>query len=102
MGHLPKSKVPTKLLDFDGEKVSVKGLTRAETVRIGQLANSAPEYVDTVVIALGCDVTEAEAEEWLKTAALQDTQRLVEAVLELSGLGDETPKGLSENSTPEK
>lgn len=100
---LPKrSVIPTKQVDFDGEKVEVRGLTRNEAKRIADVANSAPEYCDVIAIALGCDVTEAEAEEWLNTASLDDSTKLVHAILELSGLTDDTPKDSKEPSSEEK
>jgi hypothetical protein len=95
---LPKSKIPTKLVDFDGEKVTVKGLTRNQVKRMTDVANNAPEACDAITISMSTGESEADVEAWLETASFNDSQKLIEAILELSGLGD-SPKDSNENSS---
>jgi hypothetical protein len=99
MGNLPKSKVGTRTLVLGGEKVEVRGLLRRELGEVlapvadGTDDPSARERCDALTVALGCQVTEEEAAEWMAAAPGGHVVLVIQAVMELSGMGDEEGKG---------
>lgn len=100
MGNLPKSKVGTKTLTLGGEQVEVRGLLRSELAQVLAPSNGeggdtpeARERCDALTVAIGCGATEEEAAEWMATAPAGHVVRVIEAVMELSGMGDEVGKG---------
>ncbi len=96
MGNLPKAKVGTRTLTLGGDAVEVRGLLRRELSEALATAGSDDpaerELVDVRTLALGCDVTEAEAAEWMNTAPGGHVVLILQAVMELSGMGDEQGK----------
>lgn len=90
---LPKAKLPRRELEFDGEKTVVRGLTRGEGAKVAKASNEDPEGTDALVVSYGCDVSRAEANEWLEAAPLSAAILVIETILELSGLGEKAPKG---------
>lgn len=99
MGNLPKSKVGTKTLTLGGEKVEVRGLLRRELTEALAPVGEAPddeaarERTDVLTVALGVGVTEAEAAAWMADAPGGHVVQIIQAVMELSGMGDEEGKG---------
>lgn len=100
MGNLPKSKVGTKTLVLGGDEVEVRGLLRNELVAMlapineeGADPDEARERCDVLAVAMGCGATEAEAAEWMASAPAGHVVRVIEAVMELSGMGAEVGKG---------
>lgn len=87
---LPKTSLPTQVVQVAGQDVQIRGMSRAEVHKIG----TDLEAAEAVVISFACDVTVEEAQAWLGSTSADDAQVLIEAVIALSGLGD-APKGSS-------
>lgn len=84
---LPKSVIPSKEIKLaSGEKVLVRGLTRAETHRVGASQDDIPK-AEAICLSCGCGVSEAEAIEWLQEASSADADQLLNSIMQLSGLG---------------
>lgn len=98
MSNLPKSKVGTRTLTLGGEPVEVRGLLRRELAEMlapvaeGSEDPAARERCDALAIAFGLGVTEEEAAEWMAEAPGGYVIKVIEAVMELSGMGDEVGK----------
>lgn len=99
MGNLPKSKVGTRRLNLGGEEVEVRGLLRRELTEVLAPVGETPddpaarERCDVLTVALGCGVTEAEAAEWMESAPGGHVVLIIQAVMELSGMGESEGKG---------
>lgn len=100
MGNLPKSRVGTKTLTIGGEPVEVRGLLRSEVgVMLAPLHEegadeaAARERCDVLAVAMGLGVTEDEAAGWMAEAPAGHVIKVIEAVMELSGMTEDTGKG---------
>lgn len=82
----------TKTVDIELEGlgvVTVRSLTRAETHSMGK-ANGNEAKMEQMLLHFGMvdpELTEAEVKAWQEVANTGDIQVLVEAILELSGMG---------------
>lgn len=84
---LPTSVIPRGEVVLSGGKALVRGLSRAEVHRLtGHQDDNAK--AEAVLLAMACDMSEADAAAWLESASSADADLLVNKVLELSGLGD--------------
>lgn len=91
MGNLPKAKCPTDVVDVDGERVEVRGLTRGEVKTMTEFKDE--NLVDPYVVSCGVGVSATEAAEWLKDASMVGSQSVIVKILELSGMAPESGKG---------
>jgi hypothetical protein len=94
---LPKATPPTEIVKLpSGGKVTIRGLTRGEALRLSKLADKAktgPGDLEVAVIAAGTDTDPDEARKWYADAPSADVQVLVDAVTRLSGMDGERGKG---------
>ena len=103
MGNLPKAKLPVEVLTIDGEEYVVRGLTRGEVKSLGADGEMTEELAvdfECRLLALACGVPIADAVEFQADAPFVVYRQVIEAAIELSGLGD-VPKGSRSGSTPE-
>lgn len=90
---LPKIKLPTKeVLLSDGSAVEVRGLTRLEVQEIHALGKEDESKFDPVLLSLGAGVSSEDAAAWIKATPFGDVEKLLKAILDLSGLEDSAEK----------
>ena len=94
-----KSKCPTREVDVDGEKITVRGLTRSEQHSLAPLADAVTSEapgalvaLDAAVLAYGCSVTREEAAVWLQDGSAAAATALLDTIGELSGMGEGSKK----------
>ena len=92
MGQLPRPTLPSATIDLDGTSVEYRSLSHGQAIRLDQyraseLRSEAPAYV----VACGLGITPAEAQDWLDAVTLAMGQRLVDAILHISGLDEGEP-----------
>lgn len=75
-------------VDIDGTSVSVRGLTRAETIRLGQLYGDDPNRAETFLVASGTDITEDEAEAWRNATDAPSADLVINKIVELSAISE--------------
>jgi hypothetical protein len=96
---LPSLPHPTDTVDFGGESITVRGLTRGEAQALAEMDwdAEAPEVeVHLTAYGLGEAVTD-EFRAWYAGLPVKAVKPIVDKVLELSGLRDDIPKGSSAN-----
>lgn len=76
----------------DGQTVAIRGLTRAEALRIREAMEDGIDVVEqmTIAAATGTEITEVDA--WYATAPQDAVEALVNAIAKLSGLDGEQGK----------
>lgn len=91
---LPKVTPPTRTIELSSASITLRGLSRGEAVR---MANHGEDVaaLEADLISCATDVPMAEAREWHNTAPSADVQKIVEAVISLSGLDGELGKARS-------
>jgi hypothetical protein len=89
---LPKISLPTKEVHLsDGSSVTVRGLSRSEALEF--VGNDFDERdIEIKLLAKVCEVPEKEAEEWINSTPSADVGTMVEGILELSGLTEQSKK----------
>lgn len=85
---LPKSAAVTGKVELSGGWVEVRGLSIAEVRRLYALEGG-PQETDPEWIAAATGNTVEEAREWISGALAGDVKRLLGAIWDCSGLGDE-------------
>jgi len=83
---LPRVALPTKTLDVLGQEFTVRGLSRAEAMRLSTEFEGNPDGAETFVVSCGSGVTAEEAAEWRNTTDITTVGQVVDAIIELSGL----------------
>jgi hypothetical protein len=90
---LPTRPLPTDTVDVFGEAVTVRGLSRAEAIKVTtQYDAKTADDAEAFIVAKGTSVTEAEAKEWLAATEQETAGRLVDRILELSNLKEQVDK----------
>lgn len=84
---LPKVEMPKDEVDVQGNKVPVRGLSRAEFLKISQDSDGDVESAEIACLALGAGVSADEAKEWRENAPAGDVGRVLDRIAELSGVG---------------
>lgn len=74
----------------DGQKMTVKALTRSEVLGLGAYGGD-PIAGEIKVLAIIGDCSDDEAADWYSGAPFKDVQLIMDTVNDLAGLG-ETPK----------
>ncbi len=82
---LPIGGLPTSALTIAGVEVEYRSLSRAEAIRL-QDFRSRPDDAERWILACGTGVTEDGAEAFRAGNTLAEAGRLIDAILELSGL----------------
>lgn len=83
---LPEIKIPTDIVRIGDDDVPVRGLTRAEAVRIQALGPDV-EAMEILMLACGTDTSEAEVRAWIEATPAGTVEPLSDAIVRLSGLG---------------
>lgn len=83
---LPVKAPATDTVDLDGEKVEVRGLTRAEVIRLGSAYTNDADAAEVYLVACGTGVTEAEATEWRDATDAMSAGLVIDRIGELTGL----------------
>jgi hypothetical protein len=82
---LPKGRLNTAKVELSGGEVEICGLNLAQSRAAGKLQNEA-RIIAAISYATGD--TRAEVKEWLETAPAGDATKLLNAITEVSGLGE--------------
>lgn len=88
---LPVVPLPKSTVEVAGVAVEVRGLSRAEAMRLPSFHED-PDAGETFVLARGTGITEAEAADWRASSPVDVVGAVVDEILRLSGLGDEVSK----------
>lgn len=88
---MPLPLVPTRrdTVMIGDEKVEVRGLTRAESYEVQRLTKTDVGKAEAVMIAHGTDTPLAEVQDWLRDVPSEAAGLLADAIVELSGLGEQ-------------
>lgn len=90
---LPTINIPRDTVTLsDGSTVEVRGLTRAEAIAIGDVAESGAAAIEAWLVAYGTNTPHADAEAWYDTTPSGDVGLVVDKVQELSKLRPDDPK----------
>jgi hypothetical protein len=83
---LPVVSLPRDTVEVHGEKVEVRGLSRAEAFKLTQAFPGNPDAAEAFLIACGAGVTEDEARAWREATDPTSVGKVVDRIVELSGL----------------
>lgn len=83
---LPEVKIPREIVRVGDDDISVRGLTRAEAVRIQALAPDV-EAMEILMLACGTDTSEDDVRAWVNATPAGTVEPLSDAIVRLSGLG---------------
>ena len=94
---LIKGSLPEKEVELPGKgTVRVRGLTRAEVIRIGVLGREGKfDEAEVVILAAGLvepSLTEDEVRQWRDSVPSTDVDPVADAIQALSGLGEGAEK----------
>lgn len=91
---LPEIALPTDTVTIAGQEIPIRSLSRQEAIDLQKYQTDADEgEVYMIACATGLDMDEVRA--WRKATPTMAVQPLMEAIVSLSGLDDEDPKGSS-------
>lgn len=96
---LPVVKLPRTTVMVGGEPVEVRGLSRAEAMRLPHFRDD-PDAAETFLLARGVGISEDEALAWRNESPVDAVGVLVDAIIDLSGLGEEVSKSDGPGSDP--
>lgn len=91
---LPAAKIQTEEIELSGGTVTVRGLSRAEALRMAEHGDNVRE-LEIDVIATATGTPPKDAADWYEEASSQDVEQIVKTVLRLSGMDGELGKGSS-------
>lgn len=84
---LPIVPLPTAEVEVNGEKVTVRGLSRAAAIKLStQFTQETADEAEVFVLAQGTGVTEDEARQWLASVDVTTASTVLEKIIELSAL----------------
>lgn len=90
---LPKIDLPRMMVDVAGTEMSVRGLTRSESLKVAELLNKGDQdAAENYGLSCGCDETEEDMRAWRNSVPSGAVQALVDAIAELSGLNEGAQK----------
>lgn len=75
----------------DGVSVEVRGLSREETLALGQMGDD-PDDADVFILTKGTDTAEDETRLWRAAVPNDAADRIVDAVMRLTKLGQGAQK----------
>lgn len=87
---LPVVPLPTDVVVVAGQDIPVRGLSTAEVTKLSKFAD--PVAAEAFLVSKGCDVSEAEALEWLEACGVDTVSPVLTRIGELSGLRAEDSK----------
>lgn len=88
---LPSIPLPKDIVEVGGDKVEVRGLSRAEVIKL-QTFNGDMDAVENFVLSCGTGVSEDEAKEWRGAVPADEAGNLIDRIVELSGLTEGASK----------
>lgn len=91
---LPKPRpLATEDIEVLGEVVTVRALSRSEALHVNTaFSKETADEAEVYILSKGASVSEDEARSWLQGADLEAGGLLIDAIVRLTGLGDEDPK----------
>lgn len=90
---LPVKAMPTATVDIDGTAIEVRGLSRAEALKLNtSYSEATADEAEVFVLSHGASVDEDEAREWLQTTDTTTAGLLIDKIIELSGIIDQNGK----------
>lgn len=101
---LPTIPLPTRVIDLGGgAEVTIRGLSRAEARHLSTAFKDGSESGDVdgaevwlLVTVLG--VSDAEAQLWREQTDAVTVGKVVDGIIELSGMGEPSPKAATNGS----
>lgn len=91
MGALPSVPLPRDTVLVAGEKVPVRGLSRAEVARLPSFEDDF-DKLETFILARGVGTTEEEAAAWRDEVSAHVVGLLVDRIVQLSSLDEDAQK----------
>jgi hypothetical protein len=91
---LPKKALPTKTIEVAGQKLEIRGLSRAEVIRFYVDFSGDLEGAEIYLIAKGANVSDEEAKTWREEVDANTADLLIKEISRLSALSEdgEDPK----------
>lgn len=83
--RLPAGRISTATVELSGGPAEIHGLTLAQSRIAGDL-DGVDRIVCAIVFATGAD--KPQVEEWLETAPAGDATKLLNAIMDVSGLSE--------------
>lgn len=91
---LPRTQHQTEEIELSGGPVTVRGLSRAEALRMADHGDNV-QALEIDVIATATSTPQKDAASWYEEASSQDVELIVTTVLRLSGMDGDLGKGSS-------
>ena len=88
---LPKVSLPTDTVYVDGNKVEVRGLSRAEAMKLPTFAGDMDE-AEAYILSVGAGVSIEDAKAWREDSPADAVGIVVDRIVELSGLDEGAQK----------
>lgn len=82
---LPKGRINTAKVELSGGEVEIRGLTLGQS-RISADLEGMDRVIAAIVFATGTD--KPEVEEWLESVPASDATKLLDAIMNVSGLSE--------------
>lgn len=84
---LPKKPLPTEEIEVEGERFSLRSLSRLEVLRLtGQYTRETADDAEIYALSCGANVSLDEAREWLATTDPETAGLVIDRIMQLSGL----------------
>jgi hypothetical protein len=99
MATLPLDPLATGSVDIAGNEVPIRSLSRPEGIRL-QTFQGHEDDAEAYIVAASTGVTDDEARAWLAAVSIETGGRMVDAILQLSGLMD--PRAGSTRGRPNR
>jgi hypothetical protein len=90
---LPVLPTRSEVVEVDGQEVKIRGLTRHEAFLVQRLTGDGDiEGAEVQILAAGTDTPPDEVRAWYQGASNDSVGVIVDAVVRLSGIGEEARK----------
>lgn len=97
---LPNVPLPKDTVDVEGTKVEVRGLSRAEVLRLQTLSKD-QDAAEVFLLAQGAGVSEDEAKAWHGATPVETVGAVLDRICELSGITGEGASKSDSEGPPE-
>lgn len=90
---LPSVPLPSTEVEIGGQKIQVRSLSRKDLVHLASTLKDDPDSQENFSIAVATGVTLEDAAKWRETTGFAEVQKLLDAIVEVSGTGSNLQKG---------
>lgn len=91
--NLPSAPLPTDVVVVAGAEVKVRGLSRAEAIRLRDIGGDM-DLAENHILACGAGVSEEEAADWRDAVLPEVAGAVIDRICELSGLVEGAQKSV--------